>query len=196
MQSYVDKVIPMVEDFYSSTWANPLKPAHIYFISEGQTMQEGCDDSGGETADASDMSYEYCAADNNVYLGQSMMWQLYNEAGDVAPAVGLAHEMGHEQQTNVGVPTPQSADESVNFEDQADCLSGAWFNYEIGQNSIESEDLGSTATYLEMIASAENDPNRDHGDLQQRADSFLMGERQGASGCNQFYPDTPVITSS
>ena len=195
MQDYLNKIIPMVEAFYTATWAHPLMPGHIYFIADGQSVQSGCQDaSGNSTQD--DSAYDYCPEDNNIYLGQSMLWQLYNGAGDVAPAIGLAHEMGHEQQTNVGVPVPQSNAETVNHEDQADCLSGAWFAYEISQGNIQAEDYPSTATYLQMIASAENDPNRDHGDLQQRLDSFLVGKNSGPSGCNQFYPNTPIIASS
>jgi predicted metalloprotease len=195
METYLNDIVPMVEGFYTSTWAHPLLPGHIYFIPDGQSIQSGCQDSsGGDVMD--DMSYAYCPADNNVYLGQAMLWQLYSQAGDVAPAIGLAHEMGHEQQTNVGVPVPQTDAESVNHEDQADCFSGAWFDYEIGQGNIQAEDYPSTGRYLDLIASAENDPNRDHGDLQQRLDSFIDGEKNGAFGCNRFYPLTPVITSS
>jgi predicted metalloprotease len=195
MQDYLNKIIPMVEDFYTATWVHPLIPNHIYFIADGQSVQSGCQDaSGNSTQDAS--AYDYCPADNSVYLGQSMLWQLYNGAGDVAPAIGLAHEMGHEQQTNAAVPAPQSDAETLNHEDQADCLSGAWFAYEISQGNIQAEDYPSTGRYLEMIASAENDPNRDHGDLQERLDSFLIGKNSGPSGCNQFYPNTPIITFS
>jgi predicted metalloprotease len=195
MENYLNQIIPMVEAFYQATWANPLMPSHVYFIPDGQTMQSACQDgSGNSTQD--DTAYDYCAADNNVYLGQSMLWQLYNEAGDVAPAIGLAHEMGHEQQANAGVPVPQTNAETLVHEDQADCLSGAWFAYEISQGNIQAEDYPSTARYLEMIASAESDPNRDHGDLQERLDSLLLGKNNGPSGCNQFYPDTPIIASS
>ncbi len=196
MQQYLNQIIPMVEGFYTATWAHPLMPANIYFIPDGQTMQTGCDDGSGNYATADAGAYLYCAADNSVYLGQGMLWQLYSQAGDVAPAIGLAHEMGHEQQANFGVPAPQTNAETVNHEDQADCFSGAWFRYEIAQGAIQAEDYPSTAMYLELIASAENDPNRTHGDLQQRLDSFLIGKDQGPFGCNQFYPDTPVIASS
>jgi predicted metalloprotease len=194
MQNYLNKIIPMVEAFYTATWARPLLPDHIYFIPVGQSMQSGCQDASGNTTQ-DDSSYDYCPEDNNIYLGQAELWQLYNGAGDVAPAIGLAHEMGHEQQTNTGVPAPQSNAETLIHEDQADCLSGAWFAYEINQGSIQAEDYPSTAKYLEMIASAESDPNRTHGDLQERLNSFLDGKNSGPSGCNQFYPYNPIITS-
>ena len=195
MQDYLNKIIPMVEGFYTATWAHPLMPNHIYFIPDGQSVQSGCQDpSGNSTED--DTAYAYCPADNNVYLGQSMMWQIYNGAGDVAPAIGLAHELGHEQQTNAGVPAPQTNAETLNHENQADCLAGAWFAYEIRQGNIQPEDYPATQTLLQMISQAENDPNRTHGDLQEREDSFLIGKNSGPSGCNQFYPNTPVITSS
>jgi hypothetical protein len=195
MQAYLNDIIPLVERFYTATWASPLLPSHIYYIPLGSTAQSACIDSTGSSVQDS-TAYDYCAADNSVYLGQATLWYLYSQAGDVAPAIGLAHEMGHEQQFNTGIPAPQTNAQTVNHEDQADCLSGAWFRYEIGQGNIQAEDYPSTAKYLQLIASAENDPNRDHGDLQQRLDSFLIGENQGAFGCNQFYPATPVITSA
>lgn len=195
MQSYLSKIIPMVEAFYTATWARPLLPSHIYFIPDGQTTESACQDASGDSTQ-DDTDYDYCPADNTVYLGQSQLWMLYSQAGDVAPAIGLAHEMGHEQQANASLPVPRDSQESVNYEDQADCLSGAWFAYEIKQGNIQAEDYPSTERYLDMIASAENDPNRDHGDLQQRLDSFLIGKGQGVFGCNQFYPGTPIVTSS
>jgi predicted metalloprotease len=195
MQDYLSKIVPMVESFYAATWAHPLMPNQVVFIADGQTVQTGCQDqSGNTTQDAS--FYDYCASDNNIYLGQSELWSLYSEAGDVAPAIGLAHEMGHEQQTNFGIPSPQDNAQTLIHEDQADCLSGVWFAYEISQGNIQAEDFPSTAKYLDMIASAENDPNRDHGDLQERLNSFIIGKNSGPSGCNQFYPNTPIITSS
>jgi hypothetical protein len=195
MRTYLNDIIPLVERFYTATWAHPLLPRHIYYIPVGYTARSACTGTSGDSTQ-DDNAYAYCPADNSVYLGQAMLWYLYSQAGDVAPAIGLAHEMGHEQQTNAGIPMPKTNAQSVNHEDQADCLSGAWFRYEIAQGNIQAEDYPSTAKYLEIIASAENDPNRNHGDLQERLDSFLIGEGHGAFGCNQFYPSTPIITAA
>lgn len=195
MQKYVNEIVPDVEGFYKATWAHPLLPDHIYFVPDGQAVPSKCEDASGNSAE-DDTAYAYCPADNSVYLGQSTLWQLYSQAGDVAPAIGLAHELAHEQQHNAGIPDPKNNAETISHENQADCLSGAWFSDEMDQGAIQAEDFPSTERYLEMIASAENDPNRDHGDLQQRLDSFLIGKDQGPAGCNKFYPDTPIITSS
>jgi predicted metalloprotease len=88
-------------------------------------MQEACEDpNGNDTAD--DMSYAYCPADDNVSIGQQLAWELYSEAGDVAPAIGIAHEFGHNVQTHVGVPVPRSDAQTLVHENQADCVAGAW----------------------------------------------------------------------
>lgn len=89
-----------------------------------------------------------------------------NQAGDVASAIGLAYEMGHNRQAGSGGSTPQTNAGFVNPEDRADCFSGAWCRYEIAGGALQAEDFPSAARYLKPIASADNDPHRDHGDLE------------------------------
>jgi Putative neutral zinc metallopeptidase len=127
-------------------------------------------------------------------MGQAMMWHLYSQDGDIAPAVGLAHEWGHNVQAQTGVPAPETNEESVNYENQADCIAGAWLRYadQPAQHWLESEDAPNVGLLIEDIASAENDPNRNHGDLQERAASMLRGIQGGLMACNDFYPNTPI----
>jgi hypothetical protein len=46
--------------------------------------------------------------------------------------------------------------------------------------------------YLGLIASSENDPNRTHGDFQERGAALQLGGQQGIKACDAFYPDTPI----
>lgn len=194
MVVYYEYVLPYVDSFFQKTWPSLPLPANVYFLSTGAQTQEGCTDPhGGNTAD--DMSYEYCPADHNVYLGQRLAWLLYSDAGDVAPAIGLAHEFGHGVQTQVGVPVPQSDAETLVHENQADCVSGAWLGYANDQGLLEKSDVPVIQQYLNLIASSENDPNRTHGDFNERGQALELGGEKGIAACDAYYPDNPISTA-
>lgn len=194
MQKYIDTVLPMITKFFATQYSAMPTPSSYIFVAKGYPITGGCpDQSGSFTED--DTTYAYCPTDNKVYLGQSEMWDLYSNDGDAAPAVGLAHEWGHNVQTHVGVPAPTTLAESVNHENQADCVAGAWVQYASQQGWIESEDVGTIVNLIKSIASAET-PGRDHGDLTERADSLQKGLDGGLAACNSFYPATPIITTS
>lgn len=189
MQSYINVVIPMITKFFQAEYTNMPAPRQYIFVADGEQANSAC--TGGAQDDT---AYFYCPADQNVYLGQQMMWTLYSQDGDAAPAIGLAHEWGHNIQTQVGVPAPTTDAEEVNHEDQADCVAGAWIQYAIQQGWFEQEDVDTTGRLLVTISDAES-PNRTHGDLQERSGSMAKGIQGGLQACNAFYPDTPIISS-
>jgi Putative neutral zinc metallopeptidase len=194
MAAYFAYVLPIVDKFFESTWQSLPLPAHVYFIPDGAQVEEACGDpqTGGHLAD--ETSYAYCPADDNVYIGQHMAYQLYSLAGDVAPAIGIAHEFGHDVQQQAGVPDPRTDAETLVHENQADCVSGAWLGYANSQHLLEQEDVPAIGRYLELIASSENDPNRTHGDFAERGQSLQLGGEKGIVACNAFYPAAPVVT--
>jgi Putative neutral zinc metallopeptidase len=192
MATYFDFVLPIVDKFFETTWRSLPLPAHVYFIADGARTREAClDQTGSHLAD--DMSYAYCPADDNVYIGQHIAYELYSLAGDVAPATGIAHEFGHNVQQHTGVPDPQTDAETLVHENQADCVSGAWLGYANNQHLLEQGDVPAIERYLELIASSESDPNRTHGDFAERGQSVQVGGEKGISACNAFYPGTPII---
>lgn len=192
MLDYINVVQPMIVQFFQSAYRSMPGPRrYIYVPESGPFPESACqDENGGHTQDAN--AYDYCSADENIYVGQAAMWSFYHNDGDAAPAVGLAHEWGHNVQHQVGVPSPRSSAESVNHENQADCVAGAWISYAIQQGWFTQEDVGSTERLLVTIADAEE---TSHGNLQDRAASMDLGIRSGLAGCNSFYPATPIYTS-
>jgi predicted metalloprotease len=196
MQSYIDKVLPMITQFFRAKYAAMPEPTEYYFIAHGQQLLSACEDEGGNPGLENDETYAYCPADRNVYLGQTTMWKMYNQDGDAAPAVGLAHEWGHNVQTQIGVPPPRTQDETIVHEDQADCIAGAWIQYADEQKWLEPEDVSSITRLVEDIASAEDNQNRTHGTLSERGAAMTMGLRGGLAACNRFYPETPIFTPS
>jgi predicted metalloprotease len=194
MDEYVNAVVPMITAWTHETWPNLPDPTRVVYVPHGASGPEGCRDASGRLARYSAQSYEYCGADGKIYVGQDTLWSLYTEAGDAGPAVGLAHEWGHHVQSLVGVPVPESAAEAVGLEDQADCVSGAWTRFTDQKGWLEyPDDIEDIETLFPLIGSAEG-PDRDHGTTEERVQSFNVGWEQGVSGCNRFYPNTPLTT--
>ncbi|MGH3830964.1 MAG: neutral zinc metallopeptidase [Pseudonocardiaceae bacterium] len=190
MHSYIDRVLPMIVQFFRVKYKAMPEPSSYYFIPEGQQARSACQNQDGGPLDAD--TYAYCPVDHNVYLGQAAMWRFYHEDGDVAPAVGLAHEWGHNVQSRAGIPTPTTSVESVNYENQADCVAGAWIQYAGQRKWLEQEDFRSIVKFVQDIASAES-PDRDHGDLTERGKAMSLGLKNGLGACNKFYPGTPIF---
>ena len=159
MATYFDFVLPIVDEFFETTWPSLPLPAHVYFIADGAQMQEAClDQTGSHLAD--DMSYAYCPADDNVYIGQHIAYELYSLAGDVAPATGIAHEFGHRRTAAHRRAGPQTDEQTLVHENPADCVSGAWLGYANSQRLLEQEDVPAIERYLELDRRSETTRTR------------------------------------
>jgi predicted metalloprotease len=195
MQQFVDRVLPLIDGFFDRAYRQMPGPQNIYYIAEGDTGPEPCTDAEGNQASYDSGSYEYCPVNEAIYLGQAALWELYNVLGDAAAATGIAHEWGHHVQKRAGVETPDTQQGKIDHENQADCIAGAWVRDMTQRNVIEyPDDLEDIAGLLVTIASLETNPNRTHGTLEERRDSFVLGQRGGLGACNGFFPDTPIIT--
>ncbi len=192
MVTYYEFVLPFIDSFFTQTWPKLPLPDHVYFLTTGSKLKEACGDPGSGSNLASDASYEFCPADNNVYIGERLAFALYSQAGDVAPATGLAHELGHHIQSLTGVPVPRSDAQTLVHENQADCVSGAFLGFANDHHWLEQSDVPVLQKYLDLIASSENDPNRTHGDFNERGAALKLGGEQGVKACNGFYPGTPI----
>lgn len=184
MPDYLDAIAPMIAQFYETEYTDIPDP-HLVYIPSGRYTRGACGISDST-------AYEYCAGNGTIYVGQDLLWAFYQKAGDAAPAIALAHEWGHHVQYYRGVPYGRTAAESVDFENQADCLSGAWAQYADEQGWLEREDdLADVETLMQFIGSAETS-RRDHGTTAERADAFQRAFASGAGACNAYFPDEPV----
>ena len=110
----------------------------------------------------------------------------------IAPIVGLAHEWGHHVQAATNVPFPRTLRERVNYENQADCISGAWTRYADEQGWLERpDDLEDVEGLMRAIGTRES-RNRDHGTVAERAHAFNRGFDAGLGACNAFTAATPI----
>lgn len=192
MDAYLDAVIPMITEWMDATWQGMPHPQVVY-VPSGAAGPEDCTDPYGRPVRYSSRSYEYCGAGQVAYVGQDMLWIFYTRTGDAGPAVGLAHEFGHHIQQHAGVPPPRNAEESTRYEDQADCISGAWIRFTDQQGWLEyPDDIRDIEALFPLIGSAEG-PDRDHGTASERAQSFQRGFDGGPAACSAFYPSAPLV---
>jgi predicted metalloprotease len=184
MADYLDTIAPMVAQFYEAEYPSIPDPS-LVFIPSGRAARGACG-----ISDSS--AYEYCSANQTIYVGQDLLWTFYSQAGDAAPAIALAHEWGHHIQNYRGVPFATTASQSVSFENQADCLSGAWAGYADEQGWLETQDdLQDVSTLMQFIGSSETS-RRDHGTTAERSAAFQSAYGGGATACNAYFPDEPV----
>ncbi len=192
MDDYVNAVLPMITEWHEATWPSLPQPRRVNYVPKGASGPEGCQDREGNQATYSAESYEYCGGDQMIYVGQDLLWALYDRAGDAGPAVGLAHEWAHHIQSVARVPAPQTAEGSIRLENQADCIAGAWVLFTKEKGYLElPDDIEDIEQLFPLIASAES-ADRDHGTLREREESFNLGYTRGLDQCNRFFPDTPV----
>jgi len=192
MDQFLERATSLVAEFFDTAYDRVPRP-QVAYVADGATGRSPCTDPQGTPAAFTDQSYEYCPANRTIYIGQNALWAMYDQIGDAAPVVGLAHEWGHHVQTMTGVPAPRTQAESVNFENQADCVAGGWTKHVSDKGVLEyPDDLRDIGGLLEVIGSREG-PARDHGSTRERTQSFLIGFRNGLPGCNRFSPAAPII---
>ena len=187
MDDYLDAITPMVAGFFNTQFDDVRDPRDIVYVLRGQGVRGACGVSNSQ-------AYEYCAANQTIYVGQDLLWSFYRQAGDAAPAIGLAHEWAHHLQFMLNLPAfgSQSQAAAINIENQADCIAGAWAKYAKDQGWLEeADDLRDAAGLLQAIGSREG-PSRDHGTAAERLEAFEMSSKGGIAACNKFFPRSPV----
>lgn len=185
---FVQRAEQMLTDYL--TQLSAPRP-HLVYIPSTTSVPSPCPDSHGN-ATQHDRSFDYCPADDTVYIGQEVLWDTYRRYGQAALLSGLAHEYGHAIQADAHVPTPATTDETIRHEDQADCLSGDVIDH-LGERGLLTlpDDLAGIRRYLTATASADA-PGRDHGTAEERIGAFTLGYDGGLAACSRFYPATPL----
>lgn len=189
MMPFYNAIIGLVEDFVKANYSAMPRPDGYVLVLRGTTASSGC-------GVLKETVYAYCPADRKIYLGESTLWRLYSQLGDAAAALGFAHEWGHHIQNVAGVPrNAKDKASEIRHENQADCVGGAVQRHFIKEGVFEQDDTDDVADLIRAIAESEGDPNRDHGTLEERTESWILGLRNGLPACNAFYPATPLVSS-
>jgi len=141
----------------------------------------------------------YCGGPNDDYIAwdAAMLFpELNNAFGGIAPAVVLAHEMGHAIQRRAGVIAP-----SVVVELQADCFAGSWVRYAetSGDDPVDLSD-GALDSAVGTVLILRDQPGtaatnaRAHGLGFDRVNAFQTGYEKGARHCAAF-PEQGVVST-
>lgn len=191
MASFYDSAVGLIREFAAATYADPstVEPAGGWQLIKTYRVASGA------CGDFDHTAYAYCGLDDTVFVGMDQLWSFYILQGDAAAVIGLAHEFGHGLQMRAGVlDLPNTQANAIGIENQADCLAGSFTRWADQSGLLAEDDLEDIDYLLAVIASSEDDPNRDHGTLDERADSFILGLRDGVMACNSFFPNAPVTT--
>ena len=191
MPSYLGHVLAVTAPMFDETYGVDNRPTSFNFVAAGLTGPTACVKDDGSPEEYSSQDYSYCTEDKAIYAGQDALWQLYNGVGGAAPAVGYAHEWGHHVQNIKGVPTPETEEENMLLENQADCISGAWVAHAAQAGNLAYPgDLGDINTLLAGIAPPGE--GETGSPIQDRTAAFMQGYTSGLPGCNSYFPETPI----
>ena len=133
----------------------------------------------------------YCLVNLGVFYHRELLDGFMMQIGDAAPAVIVAHEVGHHVSNQLGyfllrdlgfVTTKQ-------IELQADCWAGGWVAFVANRAFLESgdlEEIGATLFAVGDVNAPWFNPNG-HGTAEERGIAFLLGFISGAvDGCSDI----------
>jgi hypothetical protein len=114
----------------------------------------------------------------------NFMLPYYEEVGDMATAVILAHEFGHGVQERLGLSTEFPL--TIEAELQADCFAGAWAGWADRQGLLGRKSVDQAVEAMVSLADPAGveftDP-QSHGTADERLEAFGYGADNGAGAC-------------
>jgi len=133
----------------------------------------------------------YCVIDEKIYYSAEFRTLIEDQIGDFAWVIVVAHEWGHHIQAKLGfdlgvVPDRAGEVAPIEFEQQADCLAGAYAVDADLTGWLDPGDVDEALAITEISGdppgTAWNDP-RAHGTGAVRIDAFLNGYSGGLTSC-------------
>lgn len=187
---FTRKVLGSTNDVWSGLFSQNnstyKKPRLVLFR---QATQSGC---GIATTD---MGPHFCPQDQTIYLDETFFDELRTrfgaDTGDVAQAYVIAHEVGHNVQSQLGVFNTKASKThsgSIDVELQADCYAGVWA-YSQAKNGIfengEIDQAISAASavgddHIQKVEGVQINPETwTHGSSTERVNAFKKGYTTG-----------------
>ena len=185
---FPDPLVLHVSSFWERRFADAertyLPPADV--VAFDRPMSTPCG-----PADPDEEAAFYCVIDQKIYYSKPFRQLIEGQIGDFAWIIVIAHEWGHHIQAQLGFELGVSPDRGgqiapIIFEQQADCLAGA---YSVDAELVGWLDPGDIDEALRMTelsgdppGTAWDDP-RAHGTSEERIDAFLRGYSGGIGTC-------------
>ncbi|MEZ5186201.1 MAG: neutral zinc metallopeptidase [Candidatus Nanopelagicales bacterium] len=175
--------IETLPDEFGADWVQPDE-----FIAYYPPEEQG-PDCGGEPVGAENAVYCYQGDSDYIAWDEpGLMLPFYEQFGDMADAVILAHEFGHGAQARLGLSDQFPL--TIESELQADCFAGAWAAWADEQGLLGQDAANQAADAVVSVADPEgvpwNDPQA-HGTADERLTAFADGVDGGATGCYDYY---------
>jgi uncharacterized protein len=123
----------------------------------------------------------YCPASRTMYLDLNFLSVQLTRIGDFAPAIIIAHEVGHHTQALLGFLGNGAL--SIQTELQADCLAGRWAASAGARGLLDAGDVQEAFVSLFTVGDPAGTPwfaPGAHGTAQQRQAAFSHGLANGA----------------
>jgi predicted metalloprotease len=191
LQYVVDDAKLIWNWYYQQDGLNIVSDVNTVFVAPGDSVPTGCND------DADDSAFFYCPADDTIYISQERAARKWNgtdgydgeqnRGGDFAVAVAVAHEYGHNVQSELNLP--MDPDFVMPSELQADCLAGAFTRIAEIQGILDTTDVeeGSQARY--DVGDYSTNPSQHHGTPEERAAAFSTGyDNNTPAACSVYNP--------
>lgn len=185
---FPDQLVRHVNSFWEKRFADTdrtyVPPAKV--VAFDRPMSTPCG-----PANPDEEAAFYCVIDQKIYYSVPFRELIEGQIGDFAWIVVIAHEWGHHIQAQLGFELGVSPDRGgqiapIVFEQQADCLAGA---YAVDAELVGWLDPGDVDEALRMTelsgdppGTAWDDP-RAHGTSEERIDAFLQGYAGGIGAC-------------
>ena len=187
---FTTKVLSSTNEVWNDVFArNNLTYQQPRLVLFRQATQSGC----GVATTA--VGPHFCPEDGTIYLDETFFDELKSrfggDTGEVAQAYVIAHEVGHNVQSQLGVfnsPDAQTQQGMVALELQADCYAGVWAYAQARNGIFENGEINQALSaaaavgddHVQRTETGTTNPETwTHGSSEQRVSAFTRGYQTG-----------------
>src|SRR3954452_14203408 len=204
VEEFLTAVTKDVDTYWTKVFnENGLDEPRVKYawIPAGQTAASACGDEDGELGDS---AAAYCQADDTIYISQELASNVFDGAldsqlpgssqgygdtsGDFAVAYIVAHEYGHQVQSELGLYDKYGSQlPTMAFELQADCYAGTWAKDANDRGELDDGDVDEAVNAALAVGDFDTSNPGHHGTPEQREQAWTTGFQEGdPSSCDQF----------
>jgi uncharacterized protein len=198
MDEFLTDVIQNIDAYWVRVFAESgiAEPQVTYnWLQPGDRVEMACQQPDGSSEVTSDATAAYCPADDTMYVSQQFSFDLWRGIvrgqqsqtypGDFGVAYVVAHEYGHNVQSELGAAR-LAGEISKPYELQADCFAGTWANSSYYEGRLEGGDAEEAIGTANELGDLDFLNPDHHGTPEERADAWTRGYNSGAPNDCQF----------
>jgi predicted metalloprotease len=174
-------------------WGYATVPAaYVVFPAPGESVLS-CG------AASKDTTMEYCPSTDTITFSQEAATRLWqgdvngrhaDGSGAMSVSLLLAHEYGHNIESELGLLGDGSLHDNAADERGADCFAGVWAQDAAARGMLSDADVSAAYAGLDLAAEHPEvgvSDNGIHGTTQDRQQAYEIGAEQGAKACVDTY---------